>query len=53
MANKIRYVTSDGRIGEDYQKYATPEAIKGIRQALKYLPAATGIGVGLDNNNNN
>ena len=37
--------------GEDYKKYATPEAIKGIRQALKYLPAATGIGIGLNNNN--
>lgn len=39
--------------GEDYKKYATPEAIKGIRQALKYLPAATGISVGLNNNTNN
>lgn len=39
--------------GEDYKKYATPEAIKGIRQALKYLPAATGIGIGLNNNINN
>ena len=39
--------------GEDYKKYATPEAIKSIRQALKYLPAATGVGMGLDNNTNN
>lgn len=39
--------------GEDYKKYATPEAIKGIRKALKYAPIATGIGVGLGNSNNN
>ena len=48
----MNVINSINRYGEDYKEYATPEAIKGIRQALKYLPAATGIGIGLNNTNN-
>lgn len=46
-----KMVSTINGYGAEYAKYATDKTWNAIKYALKYAPVATGIGVGLNNNN--